>query len=355
MSADVTKIELAKALRAIKAISTDEQFEKVKQIYIHDEGEESVMNSVNGLSEEDEFALLTKLMGTASHIVGFEQRPLVEGKYIVADYFLTLKPGFTLGNKPKSKFSEFKCLVDVKSTEKDLFKIGGSKLQKLRNFADLFNLRLFFAIRFLRIKQSALWAIVEDADRTSTYLHADYGNIVKGFRHIFWDEYTLSLHPNLSLICKFSKSSTIDSVSHEIFGKQIEATITNGVDTVILDADVSFISCAFLEAYDLVESKVEVINTDVTLQYLKPSLSTVFLADIIFKLNSLPVDEHGNIMYDASKLIVRSDTGVHSKLADRSLIDKIAKFFLRNKFLFRGSVGDQKENYELWKSLGGSD
>ena len=118
------KLNWQKPCVAIKAISTNDQFEKVKQIYIQEGGEETVMNSVNGLSQEDEFALITKLMGTATHIIGFEQRPLIEGNYIVADYFLTVTPGFSLWGKSKSKFSEFKCIVDVKSTEKDLFKIG---------------------------------------------------------------------------------------------------------------------------------------------------------------------------------------------------------------------------------------
>ena len=85
MSKDVTRIELAKALKAIKAIATDEQFEKTKKNYIQEGGEESVMSAVNGLSEEDEFAILTKLMGTTTHIIGQEQRPIIEGATLGPD------------------------------------------------------------------------------------------------------------------------------------------------------------------------------------------------------------------------------------------------------------------------------
>ena len=101
---------------------------------------------------------------------------------------------------------------------------------------------------------------------------------------------------------------------------------------------------------------MEVINEDITLQFLKPRLPAVFLADFIFKLNNLPVDEYGNIMYDASKLIVRSDTGAHKKLADRSIIEKIAaNYFLPHNFLYLHSIGDAEKNFERWMSLGGSD
>ena len=216
MSTDVTKIELAKALKAIKAVSTEEQFEQTKKIYIQPGGEESVMSAVNGLSEEDEFALLTKLLGTAKHIIGFEQRPLVEGEYIVADYYLNIKPACSVHRKSRDKFPDFKCVVDVKSTEKDLFKVGGSRLQRLRNFADLLGLPLFFAVRFLKFNNSALWAIVQDNDRSSTFLHVTYDNIINGLRHVFWDEYCLTPNPNLVVISKFSKSSTVSSVSHPL-------------------------------------------------------------------------------------------------------------------------------------------
>ena len=123
---------------------TDEQFEIVKNALFQPGGEESVMSAVNGLSEEDEFALLTKLFGTAKHIIGFEQRPLVEGVYIVADYYLTMKPACSTHRKSIDKFPDYKCIIEVKSTEKDLFKIGGGRLQKLRNFAELLALPLFF-------------------------------------------------------------------------------------------------------------------------------------------------------------------------------------------------------------------
>jgi len=353
MSADVTKIELAKALKAIKAVATFDQFEETKKIYIQPGGEDSVMSSVNGLSEEDEFALLTKLLGTANHIIGFEQRPLVQGDYIVADYYLNMQPGCYIHNKGREKFTEYKCVVDVKSTEKDKFKIGGSKLQKLRNFADLFNLPLYFAVRFLRFRNSALWAIVEDKDRSVTSLHVTYEDIVKGVRQVFWDEYSLMVNPQLTVIAKYSKSSNIQSVGHPDFGVQTELAFTQN-DKVLLilkDGD-AFMASALMEAYNLEEIDVKKVNDDVTLQILKPSFATALLADLIFKTNRLPVDEFGRTIYDASKLIVRSDTNAHDKLIDRKAIEVIIAPLIRNQILSYGEIG---EHLAQWKLLGGKD
>ncbi|WP_159100509.1 hypothetical protein [Porphyromonas cangingivalis] len=46
------------------------------------------MSAVNELSEEDEFAVSTKLIGTATHIIGLEQRPIIKGEYVVLDFFV---------------------------------------------------------------------------------------------------------------------------------------------------------------------------------------------------------------------------------------------------------------------------
>jgi hypothetical protein len=311
------------------------------------------MSAVNGLSEEDEFALLTKLLGTAKHIIGFEQRPLVEGEYIVADYYLTMKPGCSTHGKSRDKFPDYKCVVDVKSTEKDVFKIGGKRLQRLRNFSDLLGLPLYFAVRFLRFKDSALWAIIQD-DRSATYLNVTYGNVVNGLRQVFWDEYTLMPNPQLIIVAKFSKSSTISSVGHSEYGTQVELAFTeNAIKTLFtLSNEQTFFASLLMEAYNLKEIKIEKIDEDITLQYLKPTLMTAFLADLIFKANRLPIDEFGRIVYDASKLIVRSDTDAHDKLIDREKVEFITKPLIENQVLFVGEIGD---HLQRWKSLGGQE
>lgn len=351
MSADVTKIELAKALKSIKAIATSEQFEETKKLYIQEGGEESVMSAVNGLSEEDEFAILTKLLGTATHIIGLEQRPLIEGEYIVPDFFVNFKMGNTVNGKSVKDFGNYKCLFEVKSTEKDNFKIGGSRLQRLRNISDLMGFPLLFAIRFLRAKQNALWAIIED-DRSKTFINVTYQAAIDGVRNVVWNEYILTPNPKLVIQCEFSKSSKINSIIHPEYGRQISATYTDGTNFLIQNGSEAFMTCSFLESYNLQEFKVEKIDEDKSIQYLKPRLSTAFLADLIYKMNNLIVDEFGNVVYDASKLLVRSDTGAHDTLINRQIIEVLAKPLVDKKLLFIGSIGDTEKQLKKWEEFG---
>lgn len=352
MSADVTRIELAKALKAIKAVATPEQFEETKKLYIQEGGEEKVMSAVNGLSEEDEFAMLTKLLMTATHIIGLEQRPLIKGEYIVPDFFVNFKMGNAVNGKSAKDFDGYKCLVEVKSTEKDIFKIGGSRLKKLRNISDLMGFPLLFAIRFLRARQNALWAIVED-DRSSSFLNVTYQSTIDGIRNIVWNEYSLMLNPNLVIQCEFSKSAQINSVEHHKYGKQVSATYTDGINSLTQENSEAFMTCGFLETYNLQEFKIEKVDEDRTLQYLKPTLSVAFLADLIYKMNNLIVDEFGNIVYDASKLLVRSDTGVHDTLVNRRIIENLAKPLVEKKLLLIGAIGDIGKQLNKWKEFGG--
>jgi hypothetical protein len=59
---------------------------------------------------------------------------------------------------------EHKYLVDVKSTDMDELKIGGSLLRRRRNFANEFELPLLFAVRFTGYPRFPAWALVEDSD-----------------------------------------------------------------------------------------------------------------------------------------------------------------------------------------------
>jgi hypothetical protein len=352
MSSDVTKIELAKALKSIKAIATAEQFKETKKLYIQEGGEESVMSAVNGLSEEDEFAMLTKLLGTATHIIGLEQRPLIEGEYIVPDFFMNLKMGNAVNSKSERDFGGYKCLMEVKSTEKDSFKIGGSRLRKLRNISDLMGFPLLFAIRFLRAKQNAFWAIIED-DRSSTALNITHQAAIDGVRNVIWDEYILTPNPNLVIQCEFSKSANINSISHPEFGKQVSVTFTTGKNSLSQRDSEAFMTCGLLETYGFKEFKVEKVDDDKTIQYLRPTLFTAFLADLIYKMNNLIVDGFGNVVYDASKLLVRSDTGAHNTLVNRQIIETLAKPLVDNQMLFIGAIGDLTKQLNKWKEFGG--
>ncbi len=78
-----------------------------------------------------------------------------------------------------------------------------------------------------------------------------------------------------------------------------------------------------------------------------------FLADLIYKMNNLVVDEFGSVIYDASKLIVRSDTDAHSSLINRRMIEVLAKPLVDNNLMFLGAIGDLEFQLNKWKEYGG--
>ena len=210
---------------------------------------------------------------------------------------------------------------------------------------------LIFAVRFLRANQNALWAIVED-NRSNTFLNVTYQGVIDGVRNVLWNEFTLMLNPNLIIKCEFSKKSKINSITHLKYGRQISATFTDGENTLKQNED-AFMTCGLLETYHLEEFKIEIIDDDITIQYLKPKILVSFLADLIYKMNNLIVDEFGNVVYDASKLVVRSDTEAHNSLIDRNLIEVLAKPLMDNKLMFLGSIGDLGFQLNKWKEYGG--
>ena len=106
-------------------------------------------------------------------------------------------------------------------------------------------------------------------------------------------------------------------------------------------------------SFETEEFKVEKIDDDITIQYLKPTYFTAFLADLIYKMNNLIVDEFGNVVYDASKLIVRSDTGAHDTLVNRQMIELLAKPLVDKNLLFIGAIGDMDKQLNKWKEFGG--
>ena len=152
-AAQNSKIELAKALLAIKSIATSADYDKVRSVLLPTQATEAVDNAIGGLSKEHEFALMCRLMGTATHLVHLEQRPTIEGDFLIPDFFARFQPGSTLDRKSPQDFSGYRCLVEVKSTKNMEFKIGGQKLKRLRAFADTMQLPLIFAVisKFRRI------------------------------------------------------------------------------------------------------------------------------------------------------------------------------------------------------------
>src|SRR5689334_14931958 len=92
----VSKMELAKALKSIRDVAPDEEtYQKIAAMLLPSDGNEAdaVEKAIEGLSEEDEFALLCRLMGTCTHLVPLEGRPIIPSDDNRPDFLANFKPG----------------------------------------------------------------------------------------------------------------------------------------------------------------------------------------------------------------------------------------------------------------------
>jgi len=349
--AEHSKVEKAKILKSVRDSGVPyDDYLKVKNILLtRSDDETAIESTIKGLSEEDEFAMICRLMKTATHLVPLEQRSIIQNNnYITPDFLARFQPSCSVYGFSRNDSSGFKCFVEVKSTIKDKFKIGGSRLRRLRNFADEFGVPLLFAVRFLRFAQNALWIVVEDSNRKSTSLTVTIENLVDGVRHIIWDEYWYMLRPGIYFKGIFDLNHPKDGVQHPQYGTQRELQIIVDSKTISFEGSNAVVYSAFFEAFDLEEVEVQKQGS-ITHQILVPQLLLCSMVDMVYNFNRLPSDDQGQSIYDASKMIKQ----LNSESYDIDLVDKVAQSLAHQDLLFFTGFGEKETHLEKWRQYGG--
>lgn len=343
------KMELAKTLLAVRAIASEEDYLRVRAILAKPDDEGRVDQAIHGLSKEDEFALMCRLMGTATHMVHLEQRPVIRGDYLVPDFLARFQPGCYIAGKTADDSDGFRCFVEVKSTTKDKYRIGGSRLRRLRRYADDFGFPLLLAVRFLRFEDYSLWVMVEDVDRSATSITVSYGDLASGMRHVLWDEHLYLLRPGVRFECVYDASphsETDHRDSHGYFqelhiildGKHLPVP---GIDGLTL--------LAFFEAFGLHEVDVQKEGTT-TRAILAPQMAMCFIADMLYSFNRLVHDARGQVMFDPTRILAGSSTPT---LIDREFIDWIAHSLFPSGTLLVLGIGEPDAQVRMWHAHGG--
>lgn len=348
--AEYEKIEKAKILKSIRDSGIlPKDFQRIKGILLApSDSEKAIERTIKGLSEEDEFALMCRLMRTTTHLVSLEQRPTFPSDYIVPDFLARFQPGCSIHGFSREDSSGFRCLVEVKSTTKEKFKIGGSRLKRLRNFADQFELPLLFAVRFLRFGQNALWAIVDDSNREATTLTIAIVDFITGIRHILWDEFFYMLLPKVHFQFVFDPDFNEEGVKHVDYGTLRELQIINVDQITSFVGSEANIYAAFFEAFLLEEIGVQKQGS-VTRRLMAPQLLLCSMVDAVYNFNRLPSDEEGHAVYDASKMLAQPE----QELYDILLIEKIVKSLDEQRILGYVGFTDKEAYLEGWRKYGG--
>jgi hypothetical protein len=347
----IAKIEVAKALKAVQAIVSDSDFEKVRGIIAPSNVDMSRESA--GLKEEDEFALMCRLMGITTHLVPLGQTPVFSGDYIVPDFLARFQPGCTVRGLDRTANDGFRCFIDVKSTRKNHFKIGGQALRARRAFADIFGLPLFFAVRLTRFEESALWIVVEDSDRGRNNLKATVSDVIKVARHVLWDEFVYMVTPGTHFRVSYTQKVSGESVVHPRYGEQVKFEVFSGDDQVSFSGTDAFFVSVFFEGFRLKEVANE-IRGEVTAVIYAPVYPTCFIADLVYRMNRLPCDEAGVPTYNASKLLVKFQGTDEPPLITREMVQAVAAPLLAKKVLYVLGVGEEETLDLLWQKYGGS-
>jgi len=353
-----SKIERAKALLAAKSLTSPDGYATIESILAPNDAE-NVTRTIEGLSQEDEFALMCRLMGTATHIVPLEQRPIIKGEFIVPDFMVSFQPGCTPMKKPRQEHGGFRCFIEVKSTKDMKFKISGSALRKRRAFADEFGLPLLFAVRFLKFNDHALWVMVEDRDRSKSSLKINVNNLTQGVRHVLWDDYFLIVLPSVHFRAVYEKVSPSKSngVRHVDYGALREFHLVAPPGRVISGPHVvnnaaiytgaqAGVLSAFFEGFQPELIAIETENNTTTLQ-LQPT-APCSITDLVYSYNRLPRDDDGRVLLNPSRILAGTDPG--SSLATREFIEKVASD-LWGSILGNLTFGHDDDHLISWEKL----
>src|SRR6266481_5623800 len=122
VTVDPSEIELAKALHHLKRVATSEQFASVLKTLVS-APTPRIDRALAGLSEEDEFVLLSRLIQTSTHLAPIDQTPSIADRNSCPDLLARFQPGFALRGIPGSFHGGYRCFVEVKSTSKLKFSI----------------------------------------------------------------------------------------------------------------------------------------------------------------------------------------------------------------------------------------
>lgn len=351
--ASLSKIESAELLKTLKATLPGKEYSQVKGYLVaacSEANEEEIDHAIAGISEEDEFVLMSYMMGTATHLAPLFQRPIIKHDYIVPDLLASFQ--INKGNDDISLRQSLKCFIDVKSTNRDKCKVGGSQLRRRREFADHFNLPLFLAVRFTLFPRFPSWALVEDVDRSATSITVKFEDIMNGKRESIWNDYWFSLRQKgVSFRATFTPENGL--LQHNNYGYLQQFDIL--VDDLTLpctDKLKTTLRYIFFEQLAEEESATKVGTT--TMQILKPKKVLRSISDMLYRFNQLGRDDR-TISSSATKMLLQTAQSGEKMIVTRNIVEALTqpliKATLLQRFVPNSTMTLSKIEHGGWEEL----
>lgn len=340
---DVSDVELAKRIKQLKGIAPQADFDTVLKQLVPTERITTVTRIIDGLSQEDEFVLLCKMLDCCSSITPLHQTPIVNSNEITPDFQATFHPGSFLSHVSSREAPPLKCMVEVKSTEKMRFKCSRSDIEKRKNFADRYGLPLLYAIRFTAVNDHAYWIMVTAEDLFDRN-KVDSSDYVDSITPLLFDNYSITTNSSFTFIRKYSKHKEGIGERHPDLGElqSVELISVDGDTYKPSPSDALFLAMLF-NVFGSTKSYTETFRGE-SVVYSGFTLNFVTLVDAVYFLNNLISDEAGNKLYNPDRAIANMDSPTNpTMLIPREALEGVIRRTneaCTNFFLF-GMLGDE--------------
>lgn len=334
-------IEMAKVLREVRAVTDNQKFEQIHRI-LGPPDHEHTARAIEGLSQESEFALMSTLMGTAVQMASLDQTPFLPGNHITGDFIASFRPSWAS--------QAFPCVVEVKSTKKPRFQLSAGTADRYRAFARGFNLPLLFAIRFMNLKDQAVWTMLLDSG--SGPVDIELKNAPLTLRSVLWDELGYILNPQVRFCDVYGPISGDTFVIHPEHGSLRAFVVTTAEGMFRFDGHKGALASSFCEQFGLVEERVVQHAQGRIVVHSRPQFFFRTMADMLLGMVRLPRGEEGQVLDDPLRLLRQMGSKSNPPLITKQMVEDIARLLEPTKAIYYALLADPADMRQVARRLG---
>lgn len=338
-----SKMRLASALKAVEDLGLpDADYKRILEILVPPAEATQLNAAVSGLGQEDDFALSCRLMNTTTHLVKLDQTPLIPSDVIIPDFFARFQAGCRVCGVGRDQAGGFQCLIEVKTTEKPVFEMKASLLNRRLLFAEMLGLPLLLAVRFLVFKPHPTWTMVRYSKARGKF-RVKLEDMKSDLSHTLWDDYLLCIFP-CSIVATWddAKPSYPSLESHGKHLQKLEVSVNGQCHDF---AERSTICLLVLDNFYLKTIATEQVGTEMKEQ-LVPQREVVFLREIPLSLQTGA--SRGDPLPTTSATLL-SDLLGKDRTVDRDFVESVASVLMQRGILGRISYGEPEECLSKWK------
>lgn len=348
-------VELAKRIKDLKGITSKDGFESILKQLVPVEKIPEIERIISGLTQEDEFALLCKMLNCCSSITPLNQTPIVSELELTPDFQATLHVGSFFSGMSSRQAPPFNCMIEVKSTEKMKFKCSRKDIDKRRKFSQRFNLPLMYAIRFTLVKENPLWIIIPADDlynKNRVSINDDY---VDSLTHLIFDNYTIMANKTYTLVRKYSLNKTgIGEISDKLGHLQSIQIISKEGKVYSPPKHDSLLLAMMYNFFAVTSSYTETYHGE-SVVYSGFNMRTFLtLVDVVYFLNKLLSNPDNSNYFDPLRAIANMDSKTNPTfLINRDDVEDVIRRTNESceNFFFFGLIGNHDKRVDRLLSL----